>query len=579
MEVSAETYNNYSIIDIPNLSSGDIVISSNRPYILRNYKPVLTNNSVFIPEGASNIHATIQFIPATRNFTLNQTVSGNWWTLSNFSINGTSFTSSTSSSVNSSSIRMTNSDIVDVSSAFSTGENIVDFTLNFYKNSADNASSWTYAYNSFGSLYLLYSYDYDKPIDPIPPSDQSPIIYNFNLGSVKSGNFDYHNLTGVGYQSFILSDNFKKDVDFSFSLPEDYTNLSAYLLFKPNTLTPFVSSYGMNPSAFPFGTVFSFDINGSQSQFYVSTNKNTSVTNAYLTEFDYIDISSLLTPGVNTFNSFSFNAYFNYSYFSKSWTFDSDNFGSVSLVVTFDTNSSSIPPSVNIPQQMPEFFSPDHIYFIDTGLDVSDLGLSSLPTTAGHMLDGVYALHSDSILDWGSVSYTSIYSHYVDGQIIYTNNIYLSNSSDILQPFGFDYSPYFNSLSSYLYDIASNIYNLFVELNSLDSNLSNKLDDINTSLNDAGGANDSLNSSNNELNDALQDYKDMTDTSEQFGNIDDSLFDLDTSVFTQLAPTMSLFSSLVSSFWTHVGDFAVPLSLFLICSLVSVIIGIIGRIR
>lgn len=97
----------------------------------------------------------------------------------------------------------------------------------------------------------------------------------------------------------------------------------------------------------------------------------------------------------------------------------------------------------------------------------------------------------------------------------------------------------------------------------------------NNSLNSAGGANSELNSQNELMSGALSDYQRDTDTSSQYSNIHDDLFVLDTSIFTQVASTITLFSSVVTGLFTAFGDLSVPLTLMLIVTFVSCIIGII----
>lgn len=109
-----------------------------------------------------------------------------------------------------------------------------------------------------------------------------------------------------------------------------------------------------------------------------------------------------------------------------------------------------------------------------------------------------------------------------------------------------------------------------------DSNLIlDQLQSQSNALTSAGGANSGLNSQNNIMAGALSDYQRDTDTSAQYSNIGDNLFVLDTSIFTQVASTITLFSSVVTGLFTAFGDFSVPLTLMLIVTFVSCIIGII----
>lgn len=100
-------------------------------------------------------------------------------------------------------------------------------------------------------------------------------------------------------------------------------------------------------------------------------------------------------------------------------------------------------------------------------------------------------------------------------------------------------------------------------------------DNLNNSFTSAGGANSGLNSQNSAMDKALSDYQKDTDTSTQYGNISDSLFTLDTSIFVQVSSTISLFSSVVTGLFNAFGDLSVPLTMFLIVTVISCIIGII----
>lgn len=128
-------------------------------------------------------------------------------------------------------------------------------------------------------------------------------------------------------------------------------------------------------------------------------------------------------------------------------------------------------------------------------------------------------------------------------------------------------------IPSFTYTRTTNDINYFFYSDNLA--ILDQLKNQNNSLTSAGGANSGLNSQNNLMAGALSDYQRDTDTSAQYSNIKDSLFVLDTSIFTQVASTITLFSSVVTGFFNAFGDFSVPLTLMLIVTLISCIIGII----
>lgn len=94
-------------------------------------------------------------------------------------------------------------------------------------------------------------------------------------------------------------------------------------------------------------------------------------------------------------------------------------------------------------------------------------------------------------------------------------------------------------------------------------------------LSSAHGNTTGLDNQNGLMDKALSDYQRDTDTSKQYGNISDSLFALDTSIFVQVSSTISLFSSVVTGLFNAFGDLSVPLTMFLIVTVISCIIGII----
>lgn len=105
-------------------------------------------------------------------------------------------------------------------------------------------------------------------------------------------------------------------------------------------------------------------------------------------------------------------------------------------------------------------------------------------------------------------------------------------------------------------------------------NIANLLSQQNNSLNSANGANSELNNQNSKLSSSMQQYYQDTDTSKQYSNISDSIFQFDTSIFSSLASTITLFSACVSGIFSAMGDFSVPLILFLTIVFVSIVVGL-----
>lgn len=91
----------------------------------------------------------------------------------------------------------------------------------------------------------------------------------------------------------------------------------------------------------------------------------------------------------------------------------------------------------------------------------------------------------------------------------------------------------------------------------------------------ANGSNSEFNDSINNVNSTFSDYEEATDTSEIYDSISDSFFVFDTSVFTQIAATSTFFASIVTGLWSAFGDFSIPLQMFLISTVVSIVLGII----
>lgn len=97
---------------------------------------------------------------------------------------------------------------------------------------------------------------------------------------------------------------------------------------------------------------------------------------------------------------------------------------------------------------------------------------------------------------------------------------------------------------------------------------------IDDALHSAGGANNSTNDAIDNMGSQFGEYQQSTDTSSQYDNITDDLFEFDTSVWSQMASTITLFSSCVTLNWTALGDFSTALTVFLIVVLVISILGL-----
>lgn len=93
-------------------------------------------------------------------------------------------------------------------------------------------------------------------------------------------------------------------------------------------------------------------------------------------------------------------------------------------------------------------------------------------------------------------------------------------------------------------------------------------------LESAGGANNSTNSAIENMGIQFDQYQQDTDTSLQYSYITDDLFEFDTSVWSQMASTITLFSSCVTLNWNALGDFSTALTVFLIVVLVISILGL-----
>lgn len=114
-----------------------------------------------------------------------------------------------------------------------------------------------------------------------------------------------------------------------------------------------------------------------------------------------------------------------------------------------------------------------------------------------------------------------------------------------------------------------NVFKTFASTNHTD------LTNILHVLQKADGANGPLDDANNDFKNEMDEFDKVTDTSGQYDKIDPSIFEFDSTIFTSIAGTAVFFGDLLTAAFSAFGQFAVPLRLFLVCSLVSVVIGIV----
>lgn len=100
------------------------------------------------------------------------------------------------------------------------------------------------------------------------------------------------------------------------------------------------------------------------------------------------------------------------------------------------------------------------------------------------------------------------------------------------------------------------------------------LNDIHHALTNADGNNNPLDNANNDFKNEMDGYHNVTDTTQQFDLIDDSLLTFDGSVFSSLTDTTAFFATCVTNLWTAMGDFSVPLTMFLVMTLVGLVTGV-----
>lgn len=94
-------------------------------------------------------------------------------------------------------------------------------------------------------------------------------------------------------------------------------------------------------------------------------------------------------------------------------------------------------------------------------------------------------------------------------------------------------------------------------------------------LQSSDGMNRPLDDANDDFKNEMDEFNKVTDTSGQYDKIDPSIFEFDSTIFTSIAGTATFFGDMLTAAFSAFGQFAVPLRLFLVCTLVSVVIGIV----
>lgn len=421
-------------------------------------------------------------------------------------------------------------------------------------------------------------------------------FYNFDISSISSGNVSNNgtNWYVLPLTKFQLSDNV-------ITIPDGAYNIKASYQFVA-TSSPFLMNSLESGSFWNLKAVF---VNGKN----VNTNQNYLVNNynrILLSSSALVDISNLFSIGENIID-FSMYFYHSGSIPSSSWTFSGSSFGTLNIYLSYDyTPNNPAPTPVPTPDPLPNPSNPSFPtppsgsvgssnspigvrWFTATTVPLREVFGGTSPTyfktqSIGSFPVGsptgssqaIYIAYGVDSSNKGTWCYSNATNVYIPHEGVYTTNQDVINAINSQTSY---FSSVFGILSSNLTTnfttVIKGLNSLSLQLNSIE-NTANSIDD---NIKNAHGSNSSLNQSNSEVNSTLQDYKDKTDTSDQYDKITDDLFEFDSSFFVQFAPTITLFSSLVTSIWHNLGDFSVPLAMFLIICLVSVIIGIVNHIR
>lgn len=218
------------------------------------------------------------------------------------------------------------------------------------------------------------------------------------------------------------------------------------------------------------------------------------------------------------------------------------------------------------------FVSSSHYDYFVASLRMININFSSacIPVYAG----GTFSRSVDSSQDTLNLYFivyfpysargSSFYAHYTMEPILSTAVDSLSfNASPVSFPAKSSIMATFPDLSD---------FNLSGSLAQVEKNTGTSANILSTTPPVSG----ELSSKNNEFSSAMDEYDSTTDTTKQYGAIKDSgLLDFDVgTTFTQMASTITFFSSMVSGMLSSFGDFNIPLTLFLTLVLVSAILSI-----
>lgn len=222
------------------LSSGTFTGNGvDRFYVLDGYRPTLSTSVITIPEGASNIKATYQYVAPSSYFVFNSALSGRFYTWNRFTVGSKNVSwSNYFSYTNTVNGRPNNSNVIDVSDLFSVGDNDLSYSYSFYSTTVGNATSWTYSGSDLGIVNLVISYDLDD-LSPVPiPTPSEPDL----SGSVTSNSVSWNvvSYTVPNTTTSVMPANLIGDINVSSVLSQFEVGKTYNLIFDlalPSSLT------------------------------------------------------------------------------------------------------------------------------------------------------------------------------------------------------------------------------------------------------------------------------------------------------------------------------------------------------
>lgn len=354
------------------------------------------------------------------------------------------------------------------------------------------------------------------------------------------------------------------DVD----LPDDATNVRVSLSVRNNASDSFYSASGSDSSTVTVSCFSTLSCNGLSNIESSSFNLQKLLQGTAYTIWPTVSLTNINTipssatinfrttttssPGtLSIFSSRDFNIYYYYTVkydivtdvneynFYNSVSVSSDNYSTDFRIVTEASNISS------------GYYYLDMFLYNVVGASFDSSSAFLLPFNSSSYSDVLTCVFSDNLSLGTSGMYISGY-------------LYISDD--------FDGNFFFHVIpQSGILNLKEGWYSSVIYFSLRSSPGSESIYD---SLVSAGGANSGFNNQNSKVNDALHSYQEDTDTSSQYGNITDDLFVLDTSIFTNVASTITLFSSCINSIFSALGDLSTVLIMFLVLSFVSVVIGI-----